>query len=80
EFAILLPMQDIDTTYTLAETLRAQMEALQLDGLPAFTISLGVTCYQPMDNETAIFRRADMALYRAKAQGRNCVVQQLVEE
>ncbi|EKO3425897.1 diguanylate cyclase [Vibrio fluvialis] len=80
EFAILLPMQDIESACKLAESLRSQMELLQVDNLPAFTISVGVTSYHDMDSEASIFRRADMALYRAKAQGRNQVVQQLTEE
>ncbi|EKO3468444.1 diguanylate cyclase [Vibrio fluvialis] len=80
EFAILLPMQDIESACKLAESLRSQMELLQVDHLPAFTISIGVTSYHDMDSEASIFRRADMALYRAKAQGRNQVVQQLTEE
>ncbi|EPI8559528.1 GGDEF domain-containing protein [Vibrio fluvialis] len=80
EFAILLPMQDIESACKLAESLRSQMELLQVDNLPAFTISIGVTSYHDMDSEASIFRRADLALYRAKAQGRNQVVQQLTEE
>ncbi|MCE7624146.1 GGDEF domain-containing protein [Vibrio fluvialis] len=80
EFAILLPMQDIESACKLAESLCSQMELLQVDNLPAFTISIGVTSYHDMDSEASIFRRADMALYRAKAQGRNQVVQQLTEE
>lgn len=80
EFAILLPMQDIESACKLAESLRSQMELLQVDNLPAFTISIGVTSYHDMDSEASIFRRADMALYRAKAQGRNQIVQQLTEE
>ncbi|ENQ8615542.1 diguanylate cyclase [Vibrio fluvialis] len=80
EFATLLPMQDIESACKLAESLRSQMELLQVDNLPAFTISIGVTSYHDMDSEASIFRRADMALYRAKAQGRNQVVQQLTEE
>lgn len=80
EFAILLPMQDIESACKLAESLRSQMELLQVGNLPAFTISIGVTSYHDMDSEASIFRRADMALYRAKAQGRNQVVQQLIEE
>ncbi|EPW3767055.1 diguanylate cyclase [Vibrio fluvialis] len=80
EFAILLPMQDIESACKLAESLRSQMELLQVDNLPAFTISIGVTSYHDMDSEASIFRRADVALYRAKAQGRNQVVQQLTEE
>ncbi|MBY8291327.1 diguanylate cyclase [Vibrio fluvialis] len=80
EFTILLPMQDIESACKLAESLRSQMELLQVGNLPAFTISIGVTSYHDMDSEASIFRRADMALYRAKAQGRNQVVQQLTEE
>jgi diguanylate cyclase (GGDEF)-like protein/PAS domain S-box-containing protein len=39
------------------------------------TASFGVTAMQPGDTPETMVRRADRALYQAKAKGRNCVVQ-----
>ncbi len=75
EFAILLPMQEPNSAYSVAEGLRAQVEKLKVEGLPQFTISVGVTNYLFSDTEKTIFNRADKALYQAKAEGRNKVVQ-----
>ena len=36
------------------------------------TFSCGVACYQPGESIDALIQRADEALYRAKADGRNC--------
>jgi diguanylate cyclase (GGDEF)-like protein len=37
------------------------------------TISIGVAEILPGEDVDAIYNRADLALYRAKAKGRNCV-------
>jgi diguanylate cyclase (GGDEF)-like protein len=43
--------------------------------LPAITVSIGVAAAAPAETDaTALLGRADAALYRAKAQGRNRVV------
>lgn len=76
EFAILLPMQDSNSSYQLADNIRQRIEDLQCDDLPSFTISAGVTSYLPEDDEVSLFKRADMGLYDAKGQGRNQVVVQ----
>ncbi|XAW90797.1 GGDEF domain-containing protein [Vibrio sp. CDRSL-10 TSBA] len=74
EFAIVLPMQNGDSSYQLAQDLRQLVEDLREKGLPGFTISAGVTSYRAQDSEASLFKRADMALYQAKAQGRNQVI------
>jgi diguanylate cyclase (GGDEF)-like protein len=38
------------------------------------TISVGVAALQRQDNAVDMLARADQALYRAKRQGRDCVV------
>lgn len=74
EFAVLLPMQEPNASYALAEGLRLQISKLKFEGLPQCTISAGVTSYQFNDTETSIFARVDKALYQAKTEGRNRVV------
>jgi len=38
----------------------------------SMTFSCGIACYEPGENVEALIQRADEALYRAKADGRNC--------
>ncbi|MEO8358976.1 MAG: GGDEF domain-containing protein [Vicinamibacteria bacterium] len=74
EFAILAPRTDADQAFILAERIR-HGAAGRKKGEP--TVSIGVTTV-PADAATAssrsLFTRADAALYRAKAAGRNRVV------
>ena len=73
EFVVLLPQQQAEAACQLAEMLRQHIASLDDSDLPAFTISFGVTQYQPGDDEDSIVKRADHALYQAKAMGRNRV-------
>lgn len=79
EFAVLLPESDVPGVLVVAERIRAGIEALGIAhpstiGGGRLTVSLGVTALG--DDESAIdfAMRADAALYRAKALGRNRVV------
>jgi diguanylate cyclase (GGDEF)-like protein len=78
EFAVLVPGADMEATAALAERLReatSELRVRYLDGvLPPINISAGVACY-PQSGQTppVLLRRADEALYVAKAEGRNCV-------
>lgn len=43
--------------------------------LPAITVSIGVAAAESVEiNAAALLNRADVALYQAKARGRNCIV------
>lgn len=79
EFMIACSGQNVETTATLAETLRAAVATRAVEArppIPGLTLSLGlaqadtVNGYQPDD----LFARADAALYSAKQRGRNSVV------
>lgn len=76
EFALILPGMDGAQAAGVAESLRSTIETQSLSSDP-ITISVGVASPQEQDisNVDQLFRAADSALYRAKAQGRNCVVQ-----
>lgn len=78
EFALLLPGTASGGAETLAEKLRAAAEELAIPcrgpALGRLTLSIGVATF-PEAGATAddVLHAADQALYRAKAQGRNCV-------
>jgi diguanylate cyclase (GGDEF)-like protein len=77
EFVALLPDSGIDAAAQVGERVRAGVEALDFsDVAPGLrvTISLGVTALAPRDADLAdVLKRADGALYQAKAAGRNCL-------
>jgi len=75
EFIVLLPELEIDAAHKIAERLRLSMASQPSPSGAVVTISLGVA-YMPKGNssiDTAL-RASDAALYKAKKQGRNCVV------
>jgi diguanylate cyclase len=78
EFVLLLPMTTLEAARSVAQKLRVTIEAAAFrhHGEPvAVTISCGLTEFRAGDTATAVYERADRALYEAKAQGRNrCVV------
>jgi diguanylate cyclase (GGDEF)-like protein len=78
EFALLLPKVDSAEAERLAEIVRARVEALALDGGDRpISVSIGGVSMQEADSLDTLIRRADVALYRAKIRGRNCVAFEL---
>ena len=77
EFCAFLPDQDRDAALETAETIRLAVEqaGMNKDGIPlAPTLSIGIaTCPSDAEDATELLARADAALYRAKAAGKNCV-------
>lgn len=76
EFVVVLPDEWLPGAMTAAERLRAAVEALALahPTRSVTTLSAGVADFRPGDPIAGLLRRADAALYRAKALGRNRVV------
>ena len=79
EFVALLPGATADTARIAAERVRRAIEREEYLGTDAtgalrVTISLGVAILQPGDSLEGLIERADVALYQAKAAGRNQVV------
>ncbi|HEY0785144.1 MAG TPA: sensor domain-containing diguanylate cyclase [Acidobacteriaceae bacterium] len=75
EFVLLLPGADHEAALQRAERLRQAVE-LDVDGVAAVTVSIGVATAQPDGRGVGLpglLAAADKALYLAKAQGRNCV-------
>ena len=63
------------TAELVAEHLRKQIEQLKVTGVDReITSSFGVAEFKESDDHDSIVKRADDALYKAKNNGRNCVV------
>ncbi len=71
EFILLLPETSLEQALSVADRIRQQAES---SAKPACTVSIGVAANQgEADAVDAMLSRADAAMYRAKAKGRNCV-------
>ena len=76
EFALLLPGQSAESAMALADDIRARFNGTVhpiLSGNEWLSASFGVSHCAPGESPRAAFRRADVALYRAKEAGRNQV-------
>ena len=73
EFMVISPETGINGARSLAEKIRAAIEAYNFTGIGKKTASLGVTTYMDDDDAEAIIKRADVALYAAKESGKNRV-------
>jgi len=73
EFLILLPSTTLDGAVLLAEKLRMAIEGYAFTTVGNRTSSFGVASFKYGDDTKTIVGRADEALYRAKANGRNRV-------
>ena len=76
EFIVVLPSCDLHQAADIAEKIRAEVQLINLlSSNPEFklSVSLGLAQYKAGDTLPSLLKRADMALYRAKHQGRNQV-------
>lgn len=78
EFVLLMPQTSLEQAMQQLESLRAAVEAcpFHFKGEPVtITTSIGCSVFRSGESGEAVLGRADKALYRAKAQGRNRVEQ-----
>ena len=73
EFGVLLHETNEVGAMTLAERIRAKVEAATFSGGLKLTISIGVAATDDDAQFTALLEKADQALYAAKQAGRNTV-------
>jgi diguanylate cyclase (GGDEF)-like protein/putative nucleotidyltransferase with HDIG domain len=80
EFAILLPETSADQALEIAERIRRSVAARQFEVETSsepigVTVSIGVACFpQDASDANELIHQADLAVYRAKLQGRNRVL------
>ncbi len=74
EFLVMAPATRLEGAMGLAEKLRAALAAIEFPNVGQVTMSLGVSEYALGETLEAWIERTDQALYRAKTEGRNCVV------
>jgi diguanylate cyclase (GGDEF)-like protein len=79
EFAFILPRTGIVDAHAVAERVRSDLAELRVavggSQVLRITVSIGVACFPESgaDDADDLLRRADIALYRAKAAGKNRV-------
>ncbi|WP_185233901.1 GGDEF domain-containing protein [Teredinibacter franksiae] len=75
EFIVVCPIAEQAPLADFAEKLRLVASECRVEGEPeiVITTSIGVSVAQRGESFDKVFRRADSALYKAKANGRNCV-------
>jgi diguanylate cyclase (GGDEF)-like protein len=78
EFAVILPNTDLKGAFVVSEQIRIAINNLELahqnsDINDIVTVSLGVASMLPSlhQERSVLIKQADIALYRAKQQGRN---------
>jgi diguanylate cyclase len=71
EFLVLAPDSPLEATQALGHRLREVLETTALQSGVRVTVSLGLTTSHRFDTPDSLLHRADTALYRAKAAGRN---------
>ncbi len=77
EFVILLPETSVDDAVVVLQRLQRELTKryfLANNDKLLITFSAGVTMVQPNETQLAVIERADSAMYKAKATGKNKVV------
>ncbi|DAB29999.1 MAG TPA: hypothetical protein CFH84_06485 [Sulfurimonas sp. UBA12504] len=75
EFVLLVKTKTTKNLYDVAELVRQTIEQNYFEGLEHLSCSFGITVYQKNEDISQTIDRADKALYIAKEQGRNRVVE-----
>ena len=80
EFVIILPNTKLDDAKTVADQIRQNLASRKLknrktgESYGVVTLSVGAAVYRSGESLESFVQRADQALYRAKAEGRNRVI------
>ena len=71
EFLVILPEIDAEQAQAVARTLQERIHQFDFDTVLRKTASFGITHFRGDENPQSMLERADRALYRAKANGRD---------
>ena len=77
EFLLLMPDTRLDEALAVLGRIATRLKALRIDTVDpqlAVTFSAGVAASRPFERFDEAINRADAAMYRAKANGRDCVL------
>lgn len=74
EFLVLLRNTVLDQAKFVGEKLRTEIEKLTVPPVESVTVSIGGSQYYPVESLEETIKRADLALLKAKAKGKNCVI------
>jgi diguanylate cyclase (GGDEF)-like protein/PAS domain S-box-containing protein len=77
EFAIILQYAEIEQALHVAERIRSTVESSTRSAssdIPAITVSIGIATTTGDNDLATTLKRADIQLYQAKEQGRNCII------
>lgn len=80
EFIILMPHTYLEGAYSTAEKIRKIIEAHVNDSVGSFTASFGVAERKVNENYLELYSRIDLALYKAKHNGKNQTVKSFQKE
>lgn len=79
EFIVVLPSTDTQTAMSIAERIRHTFESIRMPlangfSMPSMSCSLGISTFpQHCSDKEGLLKTSDIALYKAKLSGRNCV-------
>ncbi|MGB3160132.1 MAG: sensor domain-containing diguanylate cyclase [Carnobacterium sp.] len=74
EFIVILPYLKEEKMFEVAQKINESIEKANWVKIDGVTVSVGVSDFQTGDTRDTIVERADLALYKAKRNGRNQVV------
>lgn len=75
EFAAVIGLSPVEEIRMLAENIKKKIEETEFANNIKTTISIGIAYRHQAENENELIRKADTALYKAKNEGRNRVVE-----
>ncbi len=73
EFLIILPESDAASAERAVHALQKRINGFSFERVQHKSASFGIAEYRPGESLDSLMERADQAMYRAKANGRDCV-------